>query len=100
MIGAMNGEDAAELNVGGAGGIDLALYLGGAKDDFGIFRGLENFPVHAGVARVIAAFAAGCRHNNLASSFPGLRIEMNSSALHGKGAVYGVHRAAHTPMHG
>ena len=90
VIGAMQVQGAVEFDVADAGRRNLAFNLCGMKNGVGKFGGFENFPVHASVAAVAAAFAAGGEDDDFAGGFAGFGIKVNVAGLEVECSVHGV----------
>src|SRR5208337_423598 len=99
VVRTMKGKNASQFDVRGPRPAYLALDLGRAKGYIGIFRGLQNFLMHALVARCVSTLTARCVDHNLAASDTSSRIEMHRPAVQGERAVYGVKSAVDIPMH-
>jgi len=93
VIRSMYGKCAANLDVGRPDRCDLSFNLSGAKYDVGIFRGLKNFLVHPGVARLVSALATPCVHDDFAAGFAGGAVEAQDASRHGEGSVNRVEGA-------
>ena len=81
VIGAVNFEDAMHVDLRWALRSEFAINTIGGERGFGIALAFENLLVHATVARVASACAAGDVDDDLARCLARIRIEMDGSAL-------------------
>jgi hypothetical protein len=87
VVGAVDAEDAVDLEFEGALGGDLAFGMVGDEDDFRVRFCFEDFFVHAAVPRLVAGFAGGCVDYDFAGGFSCRWVECEISVLEGEGAV-------------